>query len=102
MSEEKKLIKNDIFVCFSSGSIKHIGKMAFIKEDLNKFAGGFMGIIRLKNEELIIAKYLFLILSSGEIAKQIKSIAFGGNIKNLSSDIENISIPFPPIGVQKN
>lgn len=100
MNEEKRLCKNDIFVCFSSGSLKHVGKMAYIEEDLNKYAGGFMGILRLKENDYILSKYLFLILSSNEIDKQIKSFALGGNIKNLSSDIRNIKIPIPPIDIQ--
>ncbi|MGF3182781.1 N-6 DNA methylase [Facklamia sp. P12934] len=98
---EKQLLKNDIFICFSSGSLKHIGKMAFIYENLKKYAGGFMGIIRLGSIEEILPKYLFLVLSSNKIDQQIKSIALGGNIKNISSDFENIKIPVPPIEVQK-
>lgn len=98
---EKMLRKNDIFICFSSGSLKHIGKMAFINDDIGKYAGGFMGIIRVSLAEELLPKYLFLILISSAIMKQIKSLALGGNIKNISSDFENIKIPVPPIPVQE-
>lgn len=101
MPLEKALLKNDIFICFSSGSLKHIGKMAFINKNLGKYAGGFMGIIRISKIEEILPKYLFLILSSKTIDKQIKSLALGGNIKNISSDFENIKIPLPPITIQE-
>lgn len=101
MPLEKALLKNDIFICFSSGSLKHIGKMAFINKNLGKYAGGFMGIIRISKIEEILPKYLFLILSSKTIDKQIKSLALGGNIKNISSDFENIKIPIPPITIQE-
>ena len=100
-SEEKKLIKNDIFICFSSGSLKHIGKIAFINSDLGRFAGGFMGILRLESSKNILPKYLFLCLSSSTIERQIKMLALGGNIKNISSGFENIKIPVPPIDVQE-
>ncbi len=101
MPLEKALLKNDIFICFSSGSLKHIGKMAFINKNLGKYAGGFMGIIRISKIEEILPKYLFLILFSKTIDKQIKSLALGGNIKNISSDFENIKIPLPPITIQE-
>ena len=48
ISDEKKLRCNDIFICFSSGSKEHLGKVAFIKDDTKYYAGGFMGIIRIK------------------------------------------------------
>lgn len=101
MDEEKKLIKEDIFICLSSGSLKHIGKMAFINSNLEKYAGGFMGIIRINLIEEILAKYLFFVLSSDVTEKQIKSLALGGNIKNISSDFENIKIPVPPLDIQE-
>ena len=60
-----------------------------------------MGIIRVSLAEELLPKYLFLILISSAIMKQIKSLALGGNIKNISSDFENIKIPVPPIPVQE-
>ncbi|MDO5714629.1 MAG: N-6 DNA methylase [Tissierellia bacterium] len=101
LAAEKQLLRNDIFICFSSGSLKHIGKVAFIYDNLNKYAGGFMGIIRLSSMEEILPKYLFLVLSSNKIEQQIKSLALGGNIKNISSDFKNIKIPVPPIDLQE-
>ena len=46
LSHDKRLRKNDIFICMSSGSKEHIGKVAFIDQDTDYYAGGFMGIIR--------------------------------------------------------
>src|SRR5699024_8582792 len=46
LSDDKRLQKNDIFICMSSGSKEHIGKVAFIDQDTKYYAGGFMGIIR--------------------------------------------------------
>jgi hypothetical protein len=47
-SDDKKLKKNDIFICLASGSKDHIGKVTFVKEDLDFYFGGFMGAIRVK------------------------------------------------------
>ena len=98
IDEEKRLRKNDVFICLSSGSLKHLGKVAFIKEDLDFYSGGFMGIIR-TNSKNILAKYLFEILFM--FKKYFEDMAVGANINNLSSSIENLKIPLPPIEIQE-
>jgi type I restriction enzyme M protein len=45
-SDEKRLRKDDIFICLASGSKDHIGKVALIQNDTDYFFGGFMGAIR--------------------------------------------------------
>lgn len=98
ISQEKKLKKNDIFICFSSGSKQHLGKVAFIGDDTEYFAGGFMGIIRVKNSNE--SKYFFQLLNT--ILKQsIRDIGSGSNINNLSSVINSIKIPLPPKDIQQ-
>ena len=59
LAEEKRLRKDDIFICMSSGSKDHIGKVAYIDQDTKYYAGGFMGIIR-TNPQKCIPKYLYL------------------------------------------
>ncbi|WP_188111547.1 N-6 DNA methylase [Capnocytophaga canis] len=98
MSENKKLIKEDIFICFSSGSKEHLGKVAFINEDTNYYAGGFMGIIRVKNN--ILAKYAFQLLNT-ILRQPIRDIGTGSNINNLSNIINEIKIPLPPLDIQQ-
>ena len=100
LDKYKKLLKNDIFMCFSSGSKKHVGKCAFIEKNLNYYAGGFMGILRNKNKNLNM-KYLFAILSSASMQNTISEYSTGANINNLSNDIMNIKIPLPPIEIQQ-
>ena len=97
ISSQKKLLKNDIFICLSSGSLKHIGKVAFINEDIDFYSGGFMGIIRTNNEKT--SKYLFEILKYFKY--KFEDIAKGSNINNLSSIINKIDIPFPKLSIQK-
>ena len=98
VSEEKRLKKNDIFMCFSSGSKEHLGKVAFIENDTNFLAGGFMAIIRAKEE--IIPKYLFQLLNT-VFRQTIRNIGSGSNINNLSSVINAIQIPLPPKEIQQ-
>jgi len=98
VSEDKRLKKNDVFMCFSSGSKEHLGKVAFIENDTNYLAGGFMGIIRVKNE--IEPKFLFQLLNS-VLRQPIRDLGSGSNINNLSSVINDIKIPFPPKEVQE-
>ena len=60
--EEKKLRKDDIFICLASGSRNHIGKVAFIHVDTDYYFGGFMGVVRVDSDEVKPA-YLFQQLS---------------------------------------
>ncbi|MCX2683711.1 restriction endonuclease subunit S [Campylobacter sp. MIT 21-1684] len=99
IDKTKKLVKNDIFMCFSSGSLKHIGKVAFIKNDTFYYAGGFMGILR--SFENIKAKFLFCVVSSKNFKLNLENLAKGANINNLSSEISNLQIPLPPLEIQE-
>ena len=96
LSNDKILKKDDIFICTNSGSKKHVGKVAFIYDNINMYAGGFMGIIRANNN--ILPKLLFYILSQEKI-KDI-FISIGSNINNLKY-LTDLQIPLPTIENQK-
>jgi type I restriction enzyme M protein len=99
-----KLKKDDIFICLSSGSSTHVGKVAYIDNDTDYYAGGFMGILRQKEsdlDEVILMKYLYIILSLPPVRRYISDLSTGANIKNLDERILNVKIPSPPIDVQK-
>ena len=99
-SEEKKLRRDDIFICMSSGSKNHIGKVAYIEENTDYYAGGFMGIIR-TNKLLCLPKFLYLyMLYSPRYKEEIKILTQGANINNISNNILSISIPLPPLEIQ--
>ena len=100
LTEEKKLRKNDIFMCFSSGSKEHVGKLTYIDEDTNYYAGGFMGIIRSISENLN-AKYLSCFLNSKDGRTIVRAQSSGANINNLSNNIGLLSIPLPPVDIQQ-
>lgn len=96
----KKLKQNDIFMCFSSGSKSHVGKSAYISYNTEYFAGGFMGVLRCKSEDVSM-KYLWAILSSNQFRHIISQESTGININNLSANLADIKIPLPPLDVQK-
>lgn len=100
LDSAKRLKKNDCFVCFSSGSKNHVGKISFIEKDLPFYAGGFMGIIR-SNTDRILPKFLYAILNSPSYRQIIRDESNGNNIQNLSQSIGRIKIPVPPIDIQK-
>ena len=100
LSEEKRLKKNDIFICMSSGSKEHIGKVAFIEQDTRFFAGGFMGIVR-TNMQRCVPKFLYYyLLCSAKFKEEIRLLTQGANINNISSTINAIRIPLPSIEKQ--
>lgn len=97
---DKVLKKNDCFVCFSSGSKAHVGKITFIENDTPFYAGGFMGIIRAYSDR-ILPKFLYTVLNSALYRQIIRNESSGNNIQNLSQSIAQIKVPVPPIDIQK-
>lgn len=100
--EEKKLKKNDIFICTNSGSKAHIGKVAFIPNDMDYYFGGFMGVLRVKDTKKYNPYYIFIIFTTSYIRNLIKLLIANTTINNLNfSDIAEIPIPILPIEIQK-
>ena len=101
LNENKKLKKGDIFICLASGSKEHIGKVAFIDNDIDYYFGGFMGAIRTLNNEILNSKYLFLNLNNSKFNVYLRIQISGVNINNLNSKIlYEFQIPLPPLEVQ--
>lgn len=99
-SDDSRLKANDVFICMSSGSKKHIGKVAFIEEDTCYYAGGFMGILRAK-PSVCLPKYLYYILNSSVVKRMISDESAGSNINNLSNRIGTLAVPTPPLSIQQ-
>ncbi len=98
---EKKLRKDDIFICLASGSKEHVGKVAHIPEDTDFYFGGFMGAIRVKPDQLH-AGYLLKQLTTGHFNDFLREQIAGANINNLSGGLlYRFQIPLPPLEVQK-
>ncbi|HHF1798482.1 TPA: restriction endonuclease subunit S, partial [Haemophilus influenzae] len=49
VKSSQMLYKNDILISAASGSREHVGKVAFIYQDIDYYFGGFMGVIRCNN-----------------------------------------------------
>ena len=99
--DEKKFRKSDIFICLASGSKSHIGKVAFIADDMDYYFGGFMGAIRVKPIFLNPA-YLFHQLSQSRFNDFLREQITGTNINNLGSKLlYRFQIPLPSLEVQE-
>ena len=97
----KKLWKDDIFICLASGSKGHIGKVAFIENDMDYYFGGFMGAIRVK-PNFLSAFYLFHQLRQNRFNEFLREQIAGANINNLGSKLlYRFQIPLPPLEVQR-
>lgn len=105
VNEEAKLLKNDIFICMSSGSRNHVGKSAFINHNLPYYAGGFMGILRSldsSDNEAVFMKYVHALFSTPKVRKYMSEISTGTNIKNLDDSIVDMIVPIPSYAIQKD
>ena len=99
-SDDSRLKADDIFICMSSGSKKHVGKVAYITTDTNYYAGGFMGIIRTSAADCI-PKYLYYVLNTPAVKSILSGKSSGANINNLTNRIGTLKIPIPPLHVQQ-
>lgn len=100
-SDDKKLRKDDIFICLASGSKDHIGKVALIAADTDFYFGGFMGAVRVKPDRALAA-YLFQQLRNSHFNDFLREQISGANINNLSGGLlYRFEIPLPPLEVQK-
>lgn len=100
LSDKQKLKAKDIFICTASGSADHIGKTAFVENDLDYYFGGFMGAIRCN--ENILPEYLFQNLQGERFNNHLNNIIAGANIKNLKAEfLYSFKIPLPSLSIQK-
>ncbi len=98
--EDKKLKANSIFVCMSNGSKQHVGKVAYIKDDMDYAFGGFMGLITPKHG--IEGKYIYYVCRSSLYRQFLTQIGNGIGITNLRfTDLNNFSLPVPSISEQQ-
>ena len=99
--EDKKLKANSVFVCMSNGSKQHVGKVAYVNEDMNYAFGGFMGLIVPKPQ--VRGKYIYYVCRSSLFRHFLDQIGNGIGITNLRfSDLNEFSIPFPPLSEQRH
>ena len=99
--ENQILRKGDILICAGSGSKEHIGKTAYIESDIDYTFGGFMGVLRLKEEKTISSRYLFHYIGSGAFTTYLGATLKSSTINNLNNGIISpFTIPVPSLRVQ--
>lgn len=98
--ENKKVTKGSLIICTANGSKSHLGKVALIDQDYNYAFGGFMGLI--KPKENLNSYFLFHLLTSETYKKFIGDLSDGANINNLKfGDLGGFEIPLPPLSEQQ-
>ncbi|MBW8253947.1 restriction endonuclease subunit S [Enterobacter mori] len=100
VKRSQKLYKNDILISAASGSREHVGKVAYIKFDIDYYFGGFMGVVRCT--EKVNSRYLFHVLTSDIFQKYLNEMLNSSTINNLNSSVMGgFKIPIPCLGNQK-
>lgn len=98
--DNQRLYAGDILICAGSGSKEHIGKVAYIFEDMEETFGGFMGVIRSKAN--LDNRYLFHLLTSNLFLGYLRGALSTTTINNLNSRVmKGFVIPVPPLEVQR-
>jgi len=98
--ESKKVTKGSLIICTANGSKSHLGKVALIDDDYDYAFGGFMGLIKPKQN--LNSDFLFYLMTSDAYKKFIGALSDGANINNLKfSDLGEFEIPFPPLPEQQ-
>ena len=99
ISEEQRLRAGDILMSAASGSKEHVGKVAFISDDLDFYFGSFMMVLRANDK--INPQYLFEFLASKIFRGLLFRILGGTNINNLNfTMIKDFEIPLPSLAIQ--
>jgi type I restriction enzyme S subunit len=99
VSARQKLSAGDILISAASGSRAHVGKVAYIAEDIDYFFGGFMAVLRCSDR--LVGRYLFHWLTSNEFRDYLDSAIESTTINNLNSGIVGrFKIPVPEKPVQ--
>ena len=94
------LYRGDILMCAGSGSKEHIGKVAYINEDMDFTFGGFMSVVRCK--DVLLPRFMFHILTGGLFTQHLEREIKSSTINNINNQVmQSLSIPVPPLPVQE-
>ncbi|GEM_PF-6157555 len=95
------LKKEDFIITTSSGTKTLVGRVLYLKEELNKpiTIGAFLAIVRIKG---IDKNFVYYIFNSQLYRRYLANIIAGTNINNLNRKVLfEFSIPLPPLEEQK-
>jgi type I restriction enzyme S subunit len=100
VNDKHRLKRDDVLMSAASGSRKHVGKVAFINEDLEYYFGGFMAVLR--SHEGLNPRFLFHILTSYRFSRFLEDTISSTTINTInSSTLKGFMIPLPPLEIQK-
>lgn len=98
--EDQRLYADDILISAASGSKAHVGKVAFIYEDIDYVFGGFMAVLRTNGG--IMPRFLFHLLIGKSFSDYLDSALSTTTINNLNATIMGgFRIPVPPLEIQR-
>jgi type I restriction enzyme S subunit len=101
VKKQQWLKKGDILMCASSGSQEHVGKVAFIEQDMEFTFGGFMAVIRCESN--VLPQYMFYVLTSGLFANHLKETLKSNTIKTINAAAMNsFRFPLPSLEMQED
>ena len=100
--KSSQFLKNDdILICAGSGSKEHVGKVAYIREDMEYAFGGFMAVIRMKDPSEVMPRFMFHNLTSQRFRTHIGFTIDSSTINNLNAKVvSEFKVPVPPMEVQ--
>ena len=94
------LYAGDILMCAGSGSKEHVGKVAYIAQNIDYTFGGFMAVVRCK--ETLLPRYMFHILTSSYFSNHLDVQINSSTINNINKQVmQSFEIPVPPLPVQE-
>ena len=94
------LFSGDILMCAGSGSKEHVGKVAYISENMDYTFGGFMAVVRCK--KALLPRYIFHILTSGYFSNHLEVQINSSTINNINKQVmQSFELPVPPLPVQE-
>jgi type I restriction enzyme S subunit len=86
----------DILISAASGSKAHVGKVAFIHDDIHYCFGGFMAVLR--TNESMDSRFLFHLLVGRSFSVYLEASLASTTINNLSASVMNaFRVPVPPL-----
>ncbi|AYZ13725.1 restriction endonuclease subunit S [Chryseobacterium arthrosphaerae] len=100
ITKKQLLIKGDLLITASTGSIKVIGKNAYVENDMEASFGAFCKVVRPKKIDSSYLKHMF---QSQQYFSYIQNVVNGANINNIKNEhLDNFKIPLPPLETQKH
>ena len=100
VKDSQWLKAKDILICAGSGSKDHIGKVAYIFEDIPYTFGGFMAVIRCSNK--LSSRFMFHILTGTLFRNHLDKALDTSTINNLNNEVmKSFKFPVPPLEVQR-